>query len=175
MTSRLDHLNELPAEAAIQQLMTCLRSRVWAADVLSRRPYRSLADVEDQAMAAARGLPEGEVAAALAAHPRIGERPEGTDAEAGFSRAEQAGVGSEAATTAALREVNEAYEARFGHVFLVRAAGRDAAGILAAARERLTHDPATEGRVVREQLGEIAVLRLRTLLDGPGGHPDQQT
>jgi 2-oxo-4-hydroxy-4-carboxy-5-ureidoimidazoline decarboxylase len=165
VTSRLDHLNELPAEDVIEQLMTCLRSRVWAADVLSRRPYRSLADVEDQAMAAARGLTEAELAAALVAHPRIGDRPDGVGAEAEFSRAEQAGVGSEAVTAAALHEVNEAYEARFGHVFLVRVAGRDTAEILAAARERLAHDAATEGRVVREQLGEIAVLRLRTLIE----------
>jgi len=133
--------------------------------VLSRRPYRSLADLEDQAMAAARGLTEAELAAALAAHPRIGDRPDGVGAEARFSRAEQAGVGSDAATAAALREVNDAYEARFGHVFLVRGAGRTTGEILALARERLAHDPATEGRVVREQLAEIAVLRLRTLLD----------
>jgi len=163
--SRLDHLNELPAEDVIDQLMTCLRSRVWAADVLSRRPYRSLADLEDQAMAAARGLSDAELGVALAAHPRIGERPDGVGAEARFSRAEQAGVGSGSATAAALREVNDAYEARFGRVFLIRAAGRDAAEILAAARERLVHDLAAEGRVVREQLGEIAVLRLRALLE----------
>jgi 2-oxo-4-hydroxy-4-carboxy-5-ureidoimidazoline decarboxylase len=163
--SRLDHLNELPAEDVIEQLMTCLRSRVWAADVLSRRPYRSLADVEDQAMAAARGLTDAELEAALEAHPRIGDRPEGAGSEAAFSRAEQSGVGPDAPTAAALREVNDAYEARFGHVFLVRAAGRDATEIVALARRRLGHDPATEGRVVREQLGEIAVLRLRSLLE----------
>ena len=160
--SRLDHLNELPPEDVIEQLMTCLRSRVWAADVLSRRPYHSLADVEDQAMAAARGLTDGELAAALAAHPRIGERADGPGAEAEFSRAEQsAAYDPDADTAAAMRRANGEYEARFGHVFLVRAAGRDAAEILALARERLGHDPATEARVVREQLGEVAVLRLR--------------
>jgi 2-oxo-4-hydroxy-4-carboxy-5-ureidoimidazoline decarboxylase len=169
--SRLDHLNELPAEDVIEQLMTCLRSRVWAADVLSRRPYRSLADVEDQAMAAARGLSDAELEVALAAHPRIGERTDGPGAEAVFSRAEQSALAADpdGGTAEALRRANEEYEARFGHVFLVRAAGRTAAEIRALARERLAHDPHTEGRVVREQLGEIAVLRLRTLLE-PQAH-----
>ncbi|MGF1653501.1 MAG: 2-oxo-4-hydroxy-4-carboxy-5-ureidoimidazoline decarboxylase, partial [Actinomycetales bacterium] len=153
-------------EDVIEQLMTCLRSRVWAADVLSRRPYHSLADVEDQAMAAARGLTDHELAGALAAHPRIGEQPDGAGAEAAFSRAEQSAVAADpdAGTAAALLRANEEYEARFGHVFLIRAAGRDATEILTLARQRLTHDPHTEGRVVREQLGEIAVGRLRSLL-----------
>lgn len=147
-----------------RQLMTCLRSRAWATRLLAGRPYASMAAVEDQAMSAARALTEDQLAEALAAHPRIGDRPLGPGADASFSRSEQSGVGDDEGTAAALRRANEDYEARFGHVFLIRAAGRDAAEILAAARERLGNDPEAEGRVVREQLGEIAVLRLRALL-----------
>jgi 2-oxo-4-hydroxy-4-carboxy-5-ureidoimidazoline decarboxylase len=152
-----------------RQLMTCLRSRAWATRMLAARPYASMAQVEEQAMAAARALTDDQLTEALAAHPRIGDRPMGPGAEAGFSRTEQSGVADDAGTaTAALRQANEEYEARFGHVFLIRAAGRDGEQILAAARERLGNDPVTEGRVVREQLGEIAVLRLRSLLGESG-------
>lgn len=162
---RFDHLLERVDE---RQLMTCLRSRAWATRMLAGRPYASWAEVEEHAMAAARDLSDDDLAEALAAHPRIGDRPAGPGVEAGFSRSEQSGVAGDAGTAAALRRVNEEYEARFGHVFLIRAAGRDAEEILAAARERLGHDPVTEGRVVREQLGEIAVGRLRSLLAESG-------
>ena len=59
-----------------------------------------------------------------------------------------------------LRAANEAYEERFGRVFLIRAAGRSAAEILAALESRLTNDDATERRVVADQLRQIALLRL---------------
>ena len=71
------------------------------------------------------GLDWDEVAAALAAHPRIGERAAGDSAEAASSRREQSAVtraGDE--VKQALADGNRAYERRFGHVFLIRAAGR---------------------------------------------------
>ena len=53
-----------------------------------------------------------------------------------------------------------AYEARFGQVFLIRAAGRSAEEMLAALERRLGHDDATERDVVRRELAEIVRLRL---------------
>ncbi len=49
-------------------------------------------------------------------------------------------------------------------MFLIRAAGRRRAEILAALTERLAHTPAEEEPVVADQLREIAVLRLKGLL-----------
>lgn len=59
---------------------------------------------------------------------------------------------------------NRAYEKRFGHVFLIRAAGRSSEEILAALEERLTNDPETEKAVMADQLRQIAVLRLQGVL-----------
>ena len=59
---------------------------------------------------------------------------------------------------------NRLYEARFGHVFLIAAAGKSAEEILAALRERMEHDPVTEARVAAEEHRKIARLRLRELL-----------
>jgi 2-oxo-4-hydroxy-4-carboxy-5-ureidoimidazoline decarboxylase len=58
---------------------------------------------------------------------------------------------------------NRAYEERFGHVYLVRAAGRSGEEMLALLRERLAHDDHAERDVVRRQLAEITSLRLRRL------------
>ena len=63
----------------------------------------------------------------------------------------------------ALREANAAYEARFGHVFLICATGRGPDDILAELRRRMTNDPATELEVAAAEIGKINALRLRKL------------
>ena len=65
-----------------------------------------------------------------------------------------------AATKAAIRAGNEAYEQRFGRVFLIRAAGRSASEVLDQLTARLDNDPEAETAVVAGQLREIALLRL---------------
>jgi 2-oxo-4-hydroxy-4-carboxy-5-ureidoimidazoline decarboxylase len=85
--------------------------------------------------------------------------------EADWSRREQAGAqDTDAATADALVEANKAYEERFGHVFLIFASGRSAGEMLAAARERLGNDEATERAVVRGELAKITKLRMERLL-----------
>jgi 2-oxo-4-hydroxy-4-carboxy-5-ureidoimidazoline decarboxylase len=63
-----------------------------------------------------------------------------------------------------LAEGNRRYEERFGHVFLIRAAGRSAEEMLAALEQRLGHDDDTERDVVRRELAEIVRLRLLKLV-----------
>jgi 2-oxo-4-hydroxy-4-carboxy-5-ureidoimidazoline decarboxylase len=72
-------------------------------------------------------------------------------------------AGLDEAGRAALAEGNRAYEERFGHVYLVRAAGRSGEELLALLQDRLRHDPATEADVVRAQLAEITALRIEGL------------
>ena len=106
-----------------------------------------------------------DVDAALSAHPRIGDRAEGSSAEATWSRQEQASVGeADAAVQARLRDGNVAYEQRFDRVFLVRAAGRTPAQILTELERRLGNDPQSEQREVVDQLAQITRLRLEKLL-----------
>ncbi|HEV2893222.1 MAG TPA: 2-oxo-4-hydroxy-4-carboxy-5-ureidoimidazoline decarboxylase, partial [Actinomycetota bacterium] len=106
-----------------------------------------------------------DLAEALAGHPRIGQRADGSSAEAVWSRQEQSGVGdADAEVRAALREGNRAYEERFGHVFLVSASGRSAEELLAALRQRLGNDPDTEWGAVAGELRQITRRRLEGLL-----------
>lgn len=157
----LEQFNSAEEDAAERLLLACAAVPRWARAVAAGRPYASRDALLDAARTAASPWTEEEVDAALARHPRIGERTEGQDADAAHSRREQSGVDtSDADVAERLRAGNRAYEERFGHVFLIRAAGRSAAEILSALDERLGNDPATERRVVAEQLREIAVLRL---------------
>ena len=158
----LDEFNHADRETAIAALRPCVDVTRWCEELADGRPYSSVDELVARAEVAASPFTAEEVEAALAHHPRIGERARGEHAEAAMSRAEQAGVDpSDAAIAAALADGNRAYEERFGRVFLIRAAGRSAAEILAALTERLTHTPAEEEPIVAEQLREIAVLRLK--------------
>lgn len=155
---RFDALSHAEAEA---ELLTCCASRRWAADVGAGRPYGSAENLVTAAVRVARGLDWAEVEEALAAHPRIGDRPRGSGRESAWSRGEQAGVAD--ADRAAFAAANVAYEERFGHVFLICASGRDGAEMLAELRERLGNDPETERSVVHGELVKITELRLRKL------------
>ena len=157
--SPLDAFNGAEPADAERDLLACCAARRWARELLARRPYADLAAlraVSDRVLAA---LTWADVEEALAAHPRIGERADGTSLEAAWSRAEQAGA-ADVTVAEDLRAGNVVYEKRFGHVFLICATGLSAEAMLAALRARLGNDPAAERDVVRTELGKIVNLRL---------------
>ena len=88
----LDRFNGLPPAAAQQALLACCSSPGWATRVADHRPYPTSADLIVAGVAAFDELTWPDLAAVLAAHPRIGERPAGDSAEATWSRREQSGV-----------------------------------------------------------------------------------
>ncbi len=144
-------------------LETALGVRRFVDQVAADAPFRSLAALLASASASAAHLSEAEIDEAMAHHPRIGERPVGTGASQSFSAAEQASADADdVVLAAAIAEGNRLYEARFGRVFLIRAAGRTRAQILAALRGRLTLDPDLELRVVAAQLRQIALIRIES-------------
>ncbi|MGU3433556.1 2-oxo-4-hydroxy-4-carboxy-5-ureidoimidazoline decarboxylase [Actinomycetes bacterium M1A6_2h] len=154
-------VNTVPRDEATDRLRTSLDIPRWVDAVLDGRPYLGGADLEDTVMTAAAPFTEAEIDGALVHHPRIGDRPTGDDAHAANARAEQSGVdASGAAVRQRLDAGNRAYEARFGRVFLIRAAGRDAEDILGELDRRLRHDAATELSVVEHELRQIAAGRL---------------
>lgn len=164
-THGLDALNRAPEDEVTERLRACNAAPGWVAAVLAGRPYADRAAVLDAGERAARALDWGQVRQALDAHPRIGERAAGESAEARWSRREQAAVGtSDAGTRDALLRGNAAYERRFGHVFLIRAAGRSPQEMVAELERRLRHDDADERAETTEQLAQITRLRLETLL-----------
>jgi 2-oxo-4-hydroxy-4-carboxy-5-ureidoimidazoline decarboxylase len=165
-TAGVAAFNLLADDEAAARLSTCLKAEGWAASVLAGRPYPDRESLLATAYRFGVVLGDDELISALSAHPRIGERPVGTSQDAAHSRAEQSGVNAEDAQLAQrLRAGNLAYEEKFGQVFLIRAAGRDGQQILAALTERLLNEPAAEARVIRDQLAQIAQLRLGALLD----------
>ena len=141
-------------------LSLCLDVPRWAEGVLSARPFSDLQALRHAIQCAAAPLTPEEIHRALAVHPRIGERPVGDDASAHYASSEQSGVDiSDQSVEQRLRAGNLAYEQRFGQVFLIRAAGRDADTILRELERRLGNDRQTELAVVEHELREIAAVR----------------
>jgi len=158
-------LNGLDDESAVAELRTCCTADAWVRGVVDARPFESrdhLLDTSDELVG---GFDDTALAEALAAHPRIGERRPGESREDTWSREEQAAAltaGADVKTL--LAHGNREYERRFGHVFLIRAAGRSPEEMYDALRARLGNDEETERAVVLHELAEIVRLRLERLV-----------
>jgi 2-oxo-4-hydroxy-4-carboxy-5-ureidoimidazoline decarboxylase len=158
---RVDHLRV--------ELRACLAVPRWIDEVAAQAPFASVDDLLEAGRTAANPLTPEEVEAALADHPRIGDKPVGDGAAQAFSRSEQASLDDDdAETAAAIAEGNAIYEKRFDRVFLIRAAGRSRVEILAELNRRIRLDEQEEFAIIEQQLREIALLRLEKTFTGPG-------
>ena len=161
----LDAFNSEPVETAAERLRGCNAAPRFASEMLAGRPYPDAHALVARAEQVARALPWDEVAVALAAHPRIGDRVAGSSAEAEASRREQSSMAdADTEVRAALLDGNRAYEERFDHVFLIRAAGRSPQEMLGELRRRLDNDVDAERAEVTEQLAQITALRVKGLV-----------
>jgi OHCU decarboxylase len=161
--TRLGWFNRLPEEQAREELLAVCHSRRWAERVAAGRPYPDVAALQRAADEVWTSLGPDDWLEALEGHPRIGE---GGGRSPEWSRQEQAGVGGAAQDLKErLARGNAEYEARFGHVFLISAAGRDGPEILAALDQRLGNDPDTELRVAADEHRRINRLRIEQLMD----------
>ena len=166
----LDEFNRADPPTAASVVGVWAAIPAWVDAVVAARPYASVDALTAHAAALADAWTIADLDAALAHHPRIGQRPIGAGAEAAASRREQASMTDAAAgVTAAIAAGNAAYEERFGRVFLIRAAGRPPEQIFAELQRRLHNDDEAEAAEALGQLAEIAILRLRASVTDTGG------
>jgi allantoicase len=154
--------NALPAAQLAAELSRACASPRWAALVSEGAPYPDLASLMAAGDRVWRKLAREDWLAAFAGHPRIGAQ-----GGSAWSQREQAGVGGASpAVLTALADGNRAYEARFGHVYLVCATGRSADEMLADLERRMANDPGAELQVAAEEQRKITRLRLIKWLAG---------
>lgn len=158
-------LNAMPRAELDVVLRNCLAVPRWADALAEGRPYPDADALLARADELTAGLTDDEVRAALADHPKIGERAASGSATAAWSRSEQSGVDNrDTGLAERLRVANVEYERRFGHIYLVCASGRSGQELLTDLRSRLPNDPETEISVVRGELAKIARLRLARVM-----------
>lgn len=162
----IDDFNDLPESEARDVVRVWADVPSWVSAIVAARPFATVADVEDLAGRLAAEWTAADLDAALAHHPRIGDRVTAAGADADHSRREQSAMQQAADDIAGrIAEGNRAYEERFGRVFLIRAAGRTPAQMLSELERRLQLDPESERVEACRQLAQIAQLRLEDALD----------
>ncbi|MBX3190252.1 MAG: allantoicase [Labilithrix sp.] len=165
------YLRAMPEPELEAALRSCCGCSAWVAGMKTRRQrgaFTSLDALKSHAAQVWSALAADDWNEAFRAHPRIGE----TKAEAaqsavaaGWSASEQKKVdAASVAAREALRAANEAYEAKFGRIYIVCATGKTAEEMLAIAKERMTNDPETELARAAEEQRRITDLRLEKLV-----------
>jgi allantoicase len=160
-------LNALPDEAARASLLNCCGSSAWAQRVVARQPFHDAAQLFEWAREIWKKLAKDDWLEAFRSHPRIGERNAGQPAQAQrWSDQEQRSVANSGAQLLAeLAKLNQSYEARFGYIFIVCAAGKSTEEMLALLQERLKNDPESELRAAAGEQEKITRLRLEKMLE----------
>jgi OHCU decarboxylase len=105
--------------------------------------------------------------ALIAAHPDLAGRLARAGRLTAESSREQASAGLDQLTDAErarFTALNDAYQARFGHPFVMAVKGRSKDDILAAFERRLGNDAALEEQAALAEIERIALLRLEDLL-----------
>ena len=161
---RWQEINEAADGDARELLRACCGAPAWIEQMLAARPFAS----REAALAAARriwfSLPADAWREAFAHHPRIGDvesLQRKFAPSAHLSRREQSGVNAATPDVLqALLDGNRAYEARFGHIFIVCATGKSAGEMLALLNARLLNTPEEELRIAAEEHAKICGLRL---------------
>ena len=164
---RVNELDAMSGDDAGEQLRACCGSSHWVRDMVSRRPFHSFEAVSKAADDAWSKCGEKDWLEAFDHHPRIG----GTESAAIQSAAAKfLASGEQAAVKSAPKEllaelaaVNAAYERKFGHIYVVCAAGKNTEEMLDMAKARMTNDVGTELQIAAEEQRKITQLRLKKL------------
>ena len=164
----LSLLNERPPAEVRAELLRCCGSSLWADALIAHRPFPDAASLFAAAEAVWWGLEPADWREAFAHHPRIGDAHalrERFASTAEWASREQAGAArAPEELLNALAEANQAYEERFGYIFIVCATGKSAEEMLVLLLQRLGHPPHDELRVAAAEQAKITRLRLEKVL-----------
>jgi OHCU decarboxylase len=142
---------------ARRELLSCCGSTEWVKRMMESRPLDDALAKADEIWSS---LDRTAWLEAFAAHARIGEKKNDR-----FSAGEQSVAASaDDDTKRALAEVNQQYEERFGHIYIVCATGKSADEMLALAKQRLSNAADEEIRIAAEEQRKITRLRLLKLV-----------
>ena len=170
MTITVSQLDDMTDTEAAFKLAACCGSSAWVSAMLARRPFGTPEGLFAAAESVADTLAEEDWLEAFTHHPKIGTRNSNavvsTSAES-WSAGEQSAVATAtSAVRAALVDANDAYEKRYGFIFIGFANGRDASEILALLRTRMTNQRRDEIFTAATEQRKITRLRLGKLVIG---------
>jgi len=168
MQHDLAWLNSLEGDEAAKELLQCCGSKRWAAEMSDHRPFQTLETLLTKSNEIWWSLDRNDWLEAFRSHPKIGEQKAAGKVSAQsqqWSGQEQSGVANAShETVSSLAALNEAYEEKFGFIFIICATGKTSEEMLTALRERLQNEPEAELPIAAAEQNKITELRLKKLL-----------
>jgi 2-oxo-4-hydroxy-4-carboxy-5-ureidoimidazoline decarboxylase len=164
----IEELNKLSKEKVFEELFKCCGSTQWAQNLTDFKPFKSKEELLRLSDMIWTSCENEEVLEAFLHHPKIGdikslEKKFASTKE--WASGEQAGVNVATHTTlVALAEGNEAYEKKFGFIFIVCATGKTADEMLALLNTRLKNDADKEFQIAKAEQNKITHIRLEKLI-----------
>jgi len=166
-------LDVLSSERAAELLRSCCGAARWVEGMVVRRPFLRMTALLTAADDLWWSLQPSDWLDAFAHHPRIGESRSAAAQSVrarDWSSSEQSGLAAaDAVVRQQLAEANVAYDARFGYICIICAAGKSAGELLAITRSRLANAPDVELRMAAEEQRKITRLRLEKLFHDETG------
>jgi 2-oxo-4-hydroxy-4-carboxy-5-ureidoimidazoline decarboxylase len=166
---KIDELNQLSVAEATENFLRCCGCRNWAARMAAGRPYADRAAVHAAADKIWNSLSREDWLEAFTAHPRIGDvnslrkKFENTRT---WASGEQSGVNAaDELVLQGLASGNQAYEDKFGFIFIVCATGKSAAEMLALLNARLPNTREQEIKNAGAEQLKITGIRIDKWLD----------
>jgi 2-oxo-4-hydroxy-4-carboxy-5-ureidoimidazoline decarboxylase len=148
-------------------LQQCCGSSTWVSKMIAVPPAEDLVDLLEIAEEQWYACQEADWREAFTHHPKIGDIDslrEKFAATAQWAEGEQEAVKQASEQTLEqLAEGNEAYEQKFGYIFIVCATGKSADEMLQLLNQRLYNNPEVEIQVAMEEQLKITKLRLEKL------------
>jgi len=165
---RVARLNGLSQDEALAVFLRCCGATRWASSMASARPFADDAALDSAVASAFATLIREDWLEAFAHHPRIGDvsRLRERFAHSGDLSEKEQGVAMAAANEAIIQRLfalNQGYEARHGHIFIVCASGKSAAEMTALLEARIDLDLDAEVDNCAAEQAKITALRLAAL------------
>ncbi|MGF1276450.1 2-oxo-4-hydroxy-4-carboxy-5-ureidoimidazoline decarboxylase [Acetobacter pasteurianus] len=162
---RLQDVNTLSPQQFIETFGGIYEHSPWVAEAAAKqRPFASMQQMKQAFSQAVQQAPESQKLALVRAHPELGHRM-GVDPDlSAESTQEQGSAGLDRLSPAEyrqLRDLNDAYQKKFGMPFVICVRQATKAVILEAMEQRLTSSFTEELAEALKQIDAIAALRLQ--------------
>ncbi|MDF1764715.1 MAG: 2-oxo-4-hydroxy-4-carboxy-5-ureidoimidazoline decarboxylase, partial [Oleibacter sp.] len=163
----LEQLNNLPNDQATIVFGRCCAADNWVSGMVNARPFVDVEQMLSTAQDVWWKLEESDFLQAFEAHPKIGNvkslRAKYADTHALAANEQHGASVADEAVLTALADGNQAYEEKFGFIFIVCATGKSAAEMLDLLEQRLPNTYQQEIQNAAENQAMITAIRINKL------------
>ncbi|HNS11468.1 MAG TPA: 2-oxo-4-hydroxy-4-carboxy-5-ureidoimidazoline decarboxylase [Bacteroidia bacterium] len=164
----IQELNSLSEKSFFIEMEKCCGSSSWIKGMFSDRPFKNIEDLIKKADINWEQTTESDWLEAFDHHPKIGDLK---SLEEKFANTKTLAGGEQASVENASQKTlldlaagNEAYENKFGFIFIVCATGKSAEEMLQLLNSRIGNNRETELRNAAAEQQKITTLRLKKII-----------